>query len=367
MSLFAIASVTGSPGVTTTSIGITLRWPTDRRVLVEASPFGSVLSPWYGVKAEPTITNYTVHVISGGSPYELGSFAKDLYRPKAKLAGSDGFNGALLPTVLGTANPDQESMTDAAWNAFSNGLATFDGDVICDMGTLLPYAQNQAAILARASVMVLVCKPDQQHVRAIKARQKLISHYCEDIRLVVVGNTPYSAKELAQATGLPLLAVLPNDKDSAALAGPQFPLASEKAQMKSVLLHTLGETAVALSGLRKGVRSNQVVVTLLQTGPKPTAIGFGDIPIPDNPRTALTPPPQPERAATPPQERTPPPRANPSLPQSQGVPATAELQPPAPVAPSTEGLGVEDELDLTFLDGIFNENTPPNFGEGGSL
>ncbi len=63
MTVVALASVKGSPGVTTAALAMAARWPAGRKVLlVEADPFGGDLAPRYGA----TVTGGLASLFVGG-------------------------------------------------------------------------------------------------------------------------------------------------------------------------------------------------------------------------------------------------------------------------------------------------------------
>ena len=53
MPLIALASVKGSPGVTTTCLVLAAAWPGQRRLIIEADPAGGDLGPWLGLPPAP--------------------------------------------------------------------------------------------------------------------------------------------------------------------------------------------------------------------------------------------------------------------------------------------------------------------------
>ena len=53
MPLIALASVKGSPGVTTTCLALAAAWPARRRLVIEADPAGGDLGPWLGLPRAP--------------------------------------------------------------------------------------------------------------------------------------------------------------------------------------------------------------------------------------------------------------------------------------------------------------------------
>ena len=56
MSLVALVSAKGSPGVTTTALALAGTWPENRRVLLaELDPAGGDLAPRFGLHADPGV------------------------------------------------------------------------------------------------------------------------------------------------------------------------------------------------------------------------------------------------------------------------------------------------------------------------
>src|SRR6266566_1751510 len=67
MPLIALASVKGSPGVTTTCLALAAAWPGKRRLVIEADPAGGDLGPWLGLPPAPGLTGLAAAARHAGS------------------------------------------------------------------------------------------------------------------------------------------------------------------------------------------------------------------------------------------------------------------------------------------------------------
>ncbi len=145
MTLIALASVKGSPGVTTAATALAASWPAGRRVLlVEADPFGGDLAPRYGVA--PT-----------GGLSSLFAAARRTLQPSDVWDHVDHLPGG-LPVLFGLGGMHQAVANEKAWPIVADVLGALDADVVIDVGRLLPnLAGGVREVLARADALVVLC------------------------------------------------------------------------------------------------------------------------------------------------------------------------------------------------------------------
>lgn len=236
MTLLALASTHGAPGVSATTIGLATVWTsaTGRDVLVvEADPDGGVFaSRFEELRADRTLADVAVDVRRA---FELGAVMTSA-RP---LWGG-------VPVVVAPPSAEQtHSALTAGGDRLASGFAAAEGvDVLVDVGRLT--VRSPALHVARRAVTtILVARPTFESVASLAARvPELVAHGCEP-SFVLIGDQPYSASETERAVGAQLVGVLPDDPRSAALfAGGT---GSDRQLRRSLLWRTLHDLASRLA------------------------------------------------------------------------------------------------------------------------
>jgi len=214
MALIVLASASGSPGVTTTALGLALVWPRPV-VLVDADPVGGSA------------------LLAG---YFHGTMVDSDAMVNLVLAHRDGRLGETLPEVLiGVPNtqvsilPGPKSHAQAGslmdlWAPLTfqfRALEETGQDVIVDVGRL-GMVHSPRSVIAAADLAVLVSHSD---LPALAAARQWASEWAEAsadgtgpaaVGVVLVGaNRPYSAHEVAKVLPLPVLGAVTWDPVSA--------------------------------------------------------------------------------------------------------------------------------------------------------
>ena len=145
VTLIALASVKGSPGVTTAATALAASWPEGRQVLlVEADPFGGDLAPRYAMA--PT-----------GGLSSLFAAARRTLAPEDVWDHVDHLPGG-LPVLFGLGGMHQAVANEKAWPVVADALGALDADVVVDVGRLLPnLGGGVREVLARADALVVLC------------------------------------------------------------------------------------------------------------------------------------------------------------------------------------------------------------------
>lgn len=207
MSLVAVAATKAAPGVTTSALAMAAVWPTDRQVLlVEADPGGGDLAARFGLAAQPGLVSLAAAARRQVDSALVGEHAQRLPGGLGVLVGPPGAEqaaaalGMLAPPVLA-------------------GLDGLDGvDVVADLGRLDPG--SPALGLARvASLLLVVVRPRLDELQHLAHRVAALRHECRALGVVLVGDGPYPAEEIAGALGVEVLAWLPADPRGASLLG----------------------------------------------------------------------------------------------------------------------------------------------------
>jgi len=206
VTVVALASVKGSPGVTTAALAMAARWPAGRKVLlVEADPFGGDLAPRYGA----TVT---------GGLASLFAAARRALRSEAVWDHAHLLPGG-LPVLFGLTGLRQAVANEHAWPAIATALAELDADVVVDVGRLLPdFAGGVGAVLGEADALVVLCPSSLEAMVHLQDALPGLVAERRGRRLLVVptGSAGYSAHDIAHTLDVVVGPAIPDDRAAAA-------------------------------------------------------------------------------------------------------------------------------------------------------
>lgn len=230
MPLVVAGAARSSPGTTTTVLALAgcLR----ERVVVEGDPDGAVLNTRFGLAREPNLASLAASTRAGSAEEALFDHAQ-------VLPGG-------VPVVPGLASADRAV---SLWRSAGVRLAeTFaaapDCTVLLDAGRLTPTSPLMP-VLAHAAITVLVARPTAEDLYPLAQRLDVLRESSNQLVVVLVGDKPYSASEVASQIGVEVLGVIAHDPRSArALTGE----ASDRgrAVRRSALARSASDTARAL-------------------------------------------------------------------------------------------------------------------------
>ena len=203
MSLLALGTVKGSPGVTTAAVALGACWPADRVVVVEADPAGGDLAARFGLAPEPGL-------VSLATATRRAPVADALWSHTQNLPGD-------LSIVIGPASAKQSRAALAMLvPAVGAGWSALGADVLVDCGRLDP-SSPALDLLARADLSVVVIRPQLTDLHHAAARLADLRSRSRDLKLLLAGPGPYGADEVADAVGAEVVGALPWDPVGAAL------------------------------------------------------------------------------------------------------------------------------------------------------
>lgn len=211
MAVVALASASGSPGVTTTALGLALAWPRPV-LLVEADPTGGsgLLSGYFRGTRE-----YDSGLI------ELALTANNLGDALADVAHP--IEGTGVSFVAGTRSRTQASALRDLWAPLAEALSELEAtgqDVIVDAGRL-GLNGSPEPLLDAADLALLVSHSTLPALAAMRswadAFQRLALDWHQAGIVLVGEGQPYGAREVATVVSLPVVASLPEDRESAAV------------------------------------------------------------------------------------------------------------------------------------------------------
>jgi len=211
MAVIALASASGSPGVTTTALGLALLWPRPV-LLVEADPTGGsgLLAGYFRGTRE-----YEAGLI------ELALTASSIHDGLAEIA--QRIEGTTVSFVAGTRSHTQAPALRDLWHPLAEELADLEStgqDVIVDAGRLGLHGSPEP-LLANADLTLLVTRTTLPALSAVRSWADSIQRGTFDWQqagVAVVGDgQPYKASEVGRVLGLPVVATLPDEPDAAAV------------------------------------------------------------------------------------------------------------------------------------------------------
>lgn len=228
MSLLVLASASGAPGVTSTALGLAVQWPGEV-VLLDADRSAS----------QAVLAGY----LKGQSPQGRGMQGLlHAHRERRDLRVAFAENRMVLPSPP----QDQRSPADVPPRWFVPGFAhlrsidhveglwsplietTRDGpDVIVDAGRV-GYHGLPGSLLAAADAIGMVCRTSLVSLAALPLHLPPLVEAAPPGRvgLILVGpGRPYSAREVSEQFGLPILAEIAWDAKQAADLADGVPVA----------------------------------------------------------------------------------------------------------------------------------------------
>ncbi|MGD0373538.1 MAG: hypothetical protein ABSB01_02975 [Streptosporangiaceae bacterium] len=210
MSLYALVSAGGSPGVTTSALALTLGWPS-QVILAECDPSGGDILAGLFAGHLPATKGLAPLALAAGQSPDAATVA--LWHQLIEL---DEERGRLL--LAGVSDPRQGAGLAAAWPVLATALAALPADVIADCGRLDAIAPPY--VLTVAAVAVLVMRPSLRQVSRARARVEMLSQIMggpDRVTLLLVGEGTHSAREIGNALGVAIAGSLPQDRKTAAV------------------------------------------------------------------------------------------------------------------------------------------------------
>jgi hypothetical protein len=210
MAVICLTSASGSPGVTTTAVGLALCW--SRPVLlVEADPSGGS-----GVLAGflRGTTRYEVGLVELAlSPLDPAEALRDVVRPLSPH----------VSLVAGTRTHAQAAALREVWAPLSVALSELEAngqDVIIDAGRL-GLAGSAQPLLDGADLTLLLTRATLPSISAARSWAETVREPATGWRhpgLMLIGEgQPYRATEVSKVLGMPVVTDLPDDPAAAAV------------------------------------------------------------------------------------------------------------------------------------------------------
>jgi MinD-like ATPase involved in chromosome partitioning or flagellar assembly len=203
VTLIAVASASGSPGVTTLAALIGAA-RADCPLVVEASPFGGTLASLLDLHWNPGIASLAAASRDEISTALLAEHAQTSRTGLSILAGPAS-SIEMAPALARVVPLLERALARSRWN------------LIIDCGTVWPGSPTwPLAIAADLTILVLRQYPeDPRHTAArishTHALASALNQAGAGITIAVIGSRPYPAKDVAAAVGAAVVGVIPND------------------------------------------------------------------------------------------------------------------------------------------------------------
>ena len=210
--IYALVSAGGSPGVTTAAITLALTWPAPA-IVAECDPSGGDILAGLLSGHVPAGPGLMEHAMESG---RSGRAARASLM--TRLVSLDADRSTML--LPGLTDPRQAAGLATAWPAVVASLTAQPADVIADCGRLDAGAGQPLAVLSAACTVAIVLRPTLRQVWLARPRVELLAQLVgrgARLGLLLTGPGTHSAREIAHALKLPVLASLPDDSRSAGL------------------------------------------------------------------------------------------------------------------------------------------------------
>lgn len=272
MAVIALASATGSPGVTTTSLALTLSWPRPV-LLVEADPAGGDILAGFlraELRADRGLAYLSVAARRDGLAEEFAAQVIDLGQRKSPIT-------RLL--LAGVSDPAESAGVAQSWPQLADFFARLGGDgrraaedpvrealdVIVDCGRVVTH-YPPLPILAAADAVLLVLRST---LRSVSGTAPVMAGLRRDIAraggdadrigLLVIEAGEYRSADLAHALAAPVVATVPwRDREAAALSdgagrvSEGMPLLRSAGTIGEALIREITRARAAAAGPQPG-------------------------------------------------------------------------------------------------------------------
>jgi Flp pilus assembly CpaE family ATPase len=214
MALITLMSANGSPGVTTTALGLALSWPRPV-ILIDADPTGAraILAGYFGGNLQPEHT-----IVDLAVAYRQGNLAESLSSMVTPIPNSQA------QFLCGPLNHSQARALDTMWEPLAGvlkGLYRTGQDVIVDAGRL-GLEGFATKLVTQADIALLVTRSTLPALVAASSwAQTMRSTFehaggLDSLSALVVGEgRPYNNAEVAKVLGLPVSASVAWDPTTA--------------------------------------------------------------------------------------------------------------------------------------------------------
>lgn len=160
MSVVALASAKGSPGTTMAALALGAAWDSDVAVADLDPVGGDIVWRTRDLTGEPLDPDHGVLSLAaaarrGATETTLGDHLQEC---------SLGF-----PVLAGVPSPEQLAGLGSAWTQLPQIFSSYAGDVLVDLGRVVPGSAS-LPVLLQADAVVFVVRPDLEGVAQLRTR-----------------------------------------------------------------------------------------------------------------------------------------------------------------------------------------------------
>jgi hypothetical protein len=184
MSMIALASAKGAPGVTTAAVALGAVWPS-RALVVEADPAGGDLAARFRLPSEPNLLSLGTVARRG----DLGAAA--VWAHVQELPRG-------LEVLAGVRAAEQARALGRLWSLLPGALRELDADALLDCGRLSPGTVAEDLIRS-ADLVLLVVRPTVEGVLHLGYRLEALERMGVSAEIVLVGEHPFNRAKVQDA------------------------------------------------------------------------------------------------------------------------------------------------------------------------
>ena len=216
MTVVALASVKGSPGVTTTALALASWWPRPI-VVMEADPAGGDLAARLGLPEEPGLVGLAASLrrdLRDGTPNEA---MIEGYLQAAPVRTES----ARVELVAAPAGFRQATAAVGLLSGLASLPTPGGADLLLDMGRLAGTSLSERpstsqSLIEAADLLVWVSRPQLADLAHLAAATEHRLDSGPEPLVVLTGGGPYPADEVAAALAVTVLGNLPGDPSGVA-------------------------------------------------------------------------------------------------------------------------------------------------------
>ena len=209
MTLVALCSLKGSPGVTTATVGLAAGWPTSEpRVVVECDPAGGDLLGRYRLETAPGLVSLAAAARHKGEPGLV-------WQHTQRLPGR-------LPVVVGPTGADQAraalaQLTQSGTRVLRRAANRSGTVVIADCGRIDPESPA-LSVVREADIMLLLARAHDDALAHVATQWHTVARCSRSPHFLLVGDG-YPTAEVARTLDIKVMARIPEDPVGAAALG----------------------------------------------------------------------------------------------------------------------------------------------------
>jgi MinD-like ATPase involved in chromosome partitioning or flagellar assembly len=203
MAMLALASIKGSPGVTTTALALAAASPEGSEAIVaELDPSGGDVAARFSRPFEPGLISLAAAARRPGEEARLAEHCQEILGNIVVLVG---------PAAGERAEAAMRLLSErSAWHELQGN----DTLVLADCGRL-DGRSIALAIVEASSALIVVCRPILSELQHVHARLPWLRRIAGHVRLILIGDGPYSETEVSASLEIDVLGTLPADTNAA--------------------------------------------------------------------------------------------------------------------------------------------------------